>query len=217
MFRGFSFDAAPRHTPGGHGECEREPVAMSLSPTSTSCQPQSPARPPTPPCSMGELASKFDQQHLRIEVEVDPAHLATDHEPLTPPSDDDAFGLPQRAPRPAYSRVSSATLRMQRQTNLKLQCSSSHIKDISKLVQRMVEDEDQCNVCEPETLVPASDSSNLEQDEGVEDVDCELLDADIFSSLKYRRSSDRANGQSGVSKTVRLRKRPSRMLKRSSR
>ncbi|KAF2661974.1 hypothetical protein K491DRAFT_578731, partial [Lophiostoma macrostomum CBS 122681] len=161
MFRGFSFDSPPRQPPAGCDDGDGEHVAINVSPMSPTCQAQSfPARPPTPPCSMGELVSKLDQQHLRIEVEVDPAHLATHNEPLTPPSDDDAFCLPLTQLRPSYSRISTATLRMQRQTNLKLQCNSSHIKDISRLVQKMVEDEDQCNVCTSETRMPTTSDSS---------------------------------------------------------
>lgn len=209
MFRDFSFDAA---RPSSVHDAER--AAMNVSPMSN--PPGYFTRLPTPPpCSMGELAQRLDQQSLR----VDPAYKFPNEEPPTPPSDQVSFStslheLPQR---PSYSRITTATLRMQRQANVRMQCSSSHIDDISTLVQRMIEDEDQCNICEPKSPISTSSSSNADEDEGVDmDYSPPSPREPPLPTLKFRRSGDRLNGCASVTKSVRMRKK-SKIAKRSSR
>jgi hypothetical protein len=222
QFRNFSFE---RHPPSFH---EMERAAMNVSPTSTPSEYPLPLqRPPTPPPTLGDLAHVFGQQSLHVEplplhVEVDPAYnFSPSNEPITPPADESLFPCDSAptADRPTYSRISTASLRLQRQSNARRHCSSSHLKNISKLVEQMVEEEDQCNVCDKTSPVPSSSSSVADEDEGV-DMDytppSPLLHDDLAYTVRFRRSGDRLNSSAAVSKNVRMRK-PSKITKRSSR
>ncbi|KAF2476062.1 uncharacterized protein BDR25DRAFT_339930 [Lindgomyces ingoldianus] len=224
IFRDFSFGPASRHPSSFH---EAERAAMNVSPTSTPLAPPLyPARLPTPPpCSIGELAQRFNQQSLRVDTSSS-YRIPTFYElPLTPPSDDFVFpaDAPQQSP---YSFPSPVALRQQRQANMRMQCSPSHIRDISILVQRMVEEGDQCHICDSKSRTspspspfpspPSSNSSNADEDEGVDMEYSPLAPKDSpLSTLKFRRSGDRLNGQAMVAKTVRMRKK-SKVMKRSS-
>jgi hypothetical protein len=202
-FSHFSFDAASSRAP----EYDAELAAMTVSPTSTRLPPL-PARLPTPPpCSMGDLAQILDQQSLRIAIV--PVQKSA-NEPLTPPGDDVTFAtaLPERRPHLSLStsRINSATLRMQRQANVRLQSSSSHIKDISLLVEKMIEAEDQCNVCEHKPSLPPSPTSD---DEGISmEYTVPNPTAALRTLLPFYRAGDRVDGCTRVSKNARMRRRP---------
>lgn len=104
-----------------------------------------------------------------------------------------------------------ASLRAQRQHSTRLQCDAQHVRDISALVERMVDSGEQCNFCS---------SPARTDDSGVgEDAD-EAADATVKSArgsggavvegrgatLRYRRSGDVLNLQGCVAKSVRIRK-----------
>ena len=207
LFRDFSFESASS-LPSAVFDAER--AAMNVSPTSLPSFKHVPTRLPTPPPTVGDLTQAFDQHTLHIYPD----------EPLTSPSDEIAFPahLHDPCPRgPAYSRLDSATLRMQRQANVRMQCSASHTKDISVLVQSMIEDGDQCNICDPKSRSSSSASSTVDEDEdeGV-DMEYEPSSEPHFSyALNFRRSGERVAGCATVSRTVRIRKK-SRVMKRSS-
>ncbi|KAF2677820.1 hypothetical protein K458DRAFT_423668 [Lentithecium fluviatile CBS 122367] len=201
-FSHFSFDAAPTRA----REHDAERAAMNVSPTSTRLPPL-PARLPTPPpCSMGDLAQILNQQSLRLVV---PSHKSA-NEPLTPPSDEDTFATALPQPRPqlslSTSRLNSATLRMQRQANVRMQSSSSHIKDISTLVERMIEAEDQCRICEQKPSLPPSPTS---EDEGISmDYTVTNPKSEPRSLPLFYRAGDRNPGCTRVAKNTRMRRRP---------
>ncbi|KAF2246501.1 hypothetical protein BU26DRAFT_520962 [Trematosphaeria pertusa] len=197
IFRDFSFESART----------AEPAAVSVCPTSIAPAPP-PARLPTPPpCSVGDLAHALTQQSLRVQVDPSCRFAC---EPLTPPSDELAFPaeLLDRPQQLASQRLASATLRMQRQANTKMQCTSSRIKDISLLV-RMIEERDQCRICEPKSSTPPSPPLS-DEDEGV---DMEYTPSDPKDALRFELPFWRAgekpnnNGCARVSKGVRMRKR----------
>lgn len=201
MFRDFSFDPASR-------EVDR---TCTVSPFSHS---QHPARPPTPPpCSMLDLAHKF----LNIEVDSSPRYRSC-HDPPTPPSDDFAFPVelldtPQQSY--LYPRLSAGTLRKQRQANTRMQCSPSHLEDISMLVQQMIEVGDQCRICDSKSHT-SSNASSSDDDEGVDvDFGPSAPQEPHVYTLKFRRSGDRLNASAAVSKSVRMR-RKSGITKKSS-
>ncbi|ORY16647.1 hypothetical protein BCR34DRAFT_622341 [Clohesyomyces aquaticus] len=226
LFRDFSFEAASRHPSTAAHEAER--AQMNVSPTSipfATPPPSAPARLPTPPpCTMGELAQRFHQQSLRVNTNSFyhssyPSYWtpACFEVPLTPPGDDCSFSA-QQSPYPA---LSSTELRQQRQANTRMQCSSTHIKDISMLVQRMVDDRDQCLIRDsksPSTSPSSSPSPSMSSnyDEGV-DMAYSPTGADELPlfPLKFRRSGERLHGQAMVSRSVRMRKK-SKVMKRSS-
>jgi hypothetical protein len=209
-FSRFSFDA-PSSRASDH---DVHHANMSVSPTSTHLPPLPTRLPTPPPCSMGRLAQILDQQSLRITIV--PTYKSV-NEPLTPPSDDITFAtaLTERRPQLSLStsRLNSATLRMQRQANVRMQSSSSHIKDISSLVEKMVDTKDQCNVYEHKPTLPPSPTS---EDEGIS-MDYTIANSPpvLRSSIPYYRAGDRLDGCARVSKQARMRKRP-RMTTRLS-
>lgn len=198
MFRDFSFS---RHSSEAHAT---ERASMHVSPMSLRHE-YITTPPPAP--SVGELARIFDQQTLRVEI--DPIYEI-------PAQDDCASPTEGRAP--SHSRISTAALRLQRQSNTRRHYNASHLRDMSKLVERMIEEEDQCHVREPESRTPSIASSSSDSDEGI---DMEYTptnpaaDEALLYTLKFRRSGERLNPTAAVAKSVRMRKR-SKITKRSS-
>lgn len=179
-----------------------------------------PARPSTPPPSsydISDLTYALTKQDLRVVVEPD---FRARNEPLTPPSDDDSFEkhIPLR-PKLSLStmRMNATTLRMQRQANVRMQSSLAHIKDISSLVDKMIQ-VDQCNVCEPKSkpLSPAA----VQDDEGVNMDYMPTAKEQMRSMLPFYRAGDRLDGSTRVSKAPRMRRSTgsiSRLMKKHSR
>jgi hypothetical protein len=192
MFRSFSFAPA---SPPSYSAYEAERAAMNLSPTSRPSQQDyfGPAlqhnyasRTYTPSCTIGDLASKLNQQSLRI----DPAR------PSTPPSEADTV-----EPQPLRSRTSASLLRMQRQANARMQCCSSHVRDISRLA-RMIADEEQCTLSATPSRT-ASTSTASDSDEGI-DMDYDALAQGVEPQ---RRAGERRESCIRVTKPVRMRRR----------
>ncbi|KAL6153529.1 hypothetical protein ACJBU6_08674 [Exserohilum turcicum] len=225
MFRDFSF--APVLRPA-YALYEAERAAMNVSPTSKALPPVYDAlRPPTPPCTMGDLALQLNQQSLRINT----ALAAYPARPPTPESDHEQ-GPSHRTHqgRPTYSRIATSVLRMQRQHNSRMQCTSSHARDIAKLV-KMIEHEQQCTVSDPSpaTKSPASPSPSPApsssssppappsarararpsgHDEGVDmDYDMPSKAIDAMVATPAWRAADRRDSCARVTKSVRMRKR----------
>lgn len=216
LFRDFSFDAPPRRP--AQDMAERD--FMGTSPTSTTPSPfDFPSRLPTPPpCSVNDLATALNKQDLRVII--DPNYQPrSPWEPLTPP-DDASFvhNLPE-PPKLSLStvRLNSATLRMQRQANVRLQSSATHVKDIASLVEKMIEVEDQCTVCTRKSKAP-SPTPSLEQDEGVSMDYTPSAKEEMHSMLPFYRAGDRIDGSTRVTKRPRMRRSTcGRITKRSSR
>lgn len=198
LFRDFSFDT-PSSLPDHF-------YTDAASPTSTSPQ-LFPTRLPTPPpCDVNDLVHALDKQDLRVVVGPT---FAASYEPLTPPSDNDTFAnhLPPPPPQLSTARMNSATLRMQRQANVRLQSSAAHIKDISSLVEKMIEAEDQCKLHHPKSK-PSSLSlpSACDMDEGVNMDYAPTAKEQIRSMLPFYRAGDRIDGSTRVSKKPRMRR-----------
>jgi len=211
MFRDFSFEA--RHPAAVDVATDR--AAMNVSPTTMQPAEYFAPLPPTS-SSLGDLVDIFDQQTLQVNVDLDPSYDI--------PSADESVE--------PYSRVSTAALRMQRQTNTRLQCRTSHVKDLRVLVQKMVEEDDQCQVSDstsPTSTSSTSETASLstttttttttttsvsDEDEGVDmEYNSPNPEDGRFYALKFRRSGERLPGCSAVSKTARMRKKP-RAIKR---
>lgn len=134
----------------------------------------------------------------------------------------------------SYADNNPAAIRSQRQRAVRDQCSSSHLREISELVQRMIDNEDQCSVSSV-NLTPATSTFRSRQnsdattesvasslsgpafeEEGyASDIDAVAEDAmddtvdDCGSELDYRRSTDWLAGRMArcsVGKDVRVRK-----------
>lgn len=206
LFGDFSF-AAPSPSLADH---EAERVLMNCSPTSLPSAP-SDTRPPTPPCTIGDLAQLLRGQNLIIDTATARMHTPANGPP-TPPSDTESFSEQQQqqqqhAPRPTYCRASASIMRMQRQANARLQCCSTQVRDISRLV-RMIQDEEQCSVSE--SISPSPLAAPASDDEGIDmDYDCALRAAEPLFSRPLYRAGERHNDNARVSKNVRMRKRSS--------
>ncbi|KAI8933930.1 hypothetical protein NX059_009623 [Plenodomus lindquistii] len=208
MFCDFSFEPVAR---SAYSAYEADRATMNVSPTS---KPASPLpryhRPSTPlPCTVGDLAAQLNQQSLR----VDPSY------PTDQPSPPKECALDQhdeKSRRPTYSRVAASLLRMQRQSNSRLQCSASHVRDISALV-RMIEDEEQCTISEAKSRTSSSSStssieSNSTIPEGHDEaltMDCDPPARELEALLGLQRwqSNERRDSCVRVTKAVRMRKR----------
>ncbi|KAH8728470.1 hypothetical protein GQ44DRAFT_784318 [Phaeosphaeriaceae sp. PMI808] len=198
MFRHFTFDPA---STSSHAAYDADRAAMNVSPTTTS-SPTTPhadqhpfTHPSTSPCTIGDLASKLNRQSLHIDTKV----YRDDSGLLTPPADDNIIEPASAAPQPTYSRVSASLLRMQRQSNSRIQYTSSHLSKISRLVQ-MMQAEEQCIINQ---ITPTQSG-----DEGI-DMDYDQPDSSIEAliSLPQRRACDRPNNGVRVSRGVRMRRR----------
>ena len=204
MFRNFSFEAASRHP----SAVDSDRACANVSPTSTPDPPsRNQNRPSTPPAvSMGELALRFGEQNL----EVDPRYQGTSFlEPAAPSDEDFLFSTdPENSNQHlSYASLSPAAIRQQRQANVLLQCNASHARDISSLVERMVDNGEQCVISAPRPLrsglLPAK--SDFEEDDYASIKRSTHSDGTTYA-LKYRRSGDVLSNQACVSKNIRLRK-----------
>lgn len=211
MFRAFSFDPVGRPT---YSLYEADRAAMNVSPTShvadLRCLYQ---RPRTPsPCTISHLAAQLHQQSLR----VDPCYPSA---APSSPSLGDHHDVEPRSPRPTYSRVAASLLRMQRQSNSRMQCSASHVRDISALV-RMIEEEEQCTVSDSKSrTLSESSSSSIESKSTVPDddddnderrnMDCDHVTRELETLLGMQRwqSNERSGSCVRVTRTVRMRRR----------
>ncbi|KAK3201683.1 hypothetical protein GRF29_164g279220 [Pseudopithomyces chartarum] len=201
LFRDFSFDAPSR----------LQSSSMHHSMETTSPTTRSPAvfptRPPTPPPSydINDLAQALHRQDLRVVVDY---KYRPAYEPLTPPSDDDSFANHIPSPLPLSTlRLNSATLRMQRQANVRMQSSAAHAKDIASLVERMIQVRDQCHVCERKSKSlshPALDDD--EDDEGVNMDYVPTAKEEMRAILPFYRAADRTDGTARVCKKPRMRR-----------
>ncbi|KAH7079875.1 hypothetical protein BKA63DRAFT_505240 [Paraphoma chrysanthemicola] len=207
MFRDFSFDPA---SPPSYSAYEADRAAMNVSPTS---KPDSRdyylTRPPTPPCSIGDLAAQLNQQSLRIEQR----HNAASPGPHSSPTDDDTMqSLQHAAPQPTYSRVSASLLRMQRQSSARMQCSPSHVRDISRLVQ-MITDEEQCTVSDAalrssSTSTTSTRTTSTSSDEAIDlAYDTAARSVEALISMPRWRANERTDSCIRVAKPVRMRRR----------
>lgn len=209
MFRDFSFEAPAPHIFAREVERAYSPFTPSPPPST---------RPPTPPpCHINDLAYRLDQSSLQIEVDHHYTYYNAPHAPRTPPTDDCTIPTELDLPKHSsalYTRLSSSTLRQQRQANQRAQCSSPRLEDIASLVQRMVEDGDQCRVREHKSTA-SSNASKSDEDEGVDmDYSPPPQEPHLYT-LKFRRSGDRLNTGAVVSRSVKMR-RKSGIMKRSS-
>ena len=102
--------------------------------------------------------------------------------------------------------------RTQRQDNLRLQTDSSHLREISSLVQKMVDNGEQCSLCEPTSSHRERSITPCESDDEVTLMGSSQYEASSRRhNLPYRRSTEVLKGRPGVTKDVRMRKSRSRI------
>ncbi|KAF1937665.1 hypothetical protein EJ02DRAFT_458560 [Clathrospora elynae] len=209
MFRAFSFEPA---SPPAYSVYEAERAAMNVSPTSRAIESQYlPNRPLTPPCTIGDLAMQLNQQSLHIDTHI----RCYPRVPLTLQSGEHDSALPtdqMEQPRPTYSRVAASVLRMQRQASSRMQCSSSHVRDISKLA-KMIEEQEQCTINEASSRTSSTSTASASSgdDEGVDmEYDLPAQGIEALAGLPAWRCGDARDSRDScirVTKSVRMRKR----------
>lgn len=162
-------------------------------------------RPQTPPPSVADLARDLNRQTLHLQPDNSHCHMF----PCDPATHTHTHTHTRPDERPTYSRIASASLRLQRQTNTSRHCNPSHLEDMSRLVARMVDDEDQCNVCEPKTPIQSPPSPRNEEDEGIDmGYASPNPEARHTFPFSFRRAADRVSKSAAVVKKVRMRRRP---------
>lgn len=209
LFRDFSF-GAPSQRSYTHAFAHEDDTYIS--PTTTSCPPLPQRFPSPPPCSIGDLAQALVQHSLRIDPEMDRKSSAgsSADEASTPTS---SYA---HVPLLSTQRLNSATLRMQRQANVRMLSSSTHLKDISSLVEDMIKSEDQCHIRDRKSLVPPpSPTTSTSSSEDSSD-DMDVIKVELPSAVPCWRSAESVFGCARVSKSVRMRNK-ARITKRSAR
>lgn len=152
------------------------------------------------------LAHEFSQQSLR----PDSRNVAN----ARPPSGSVSYHqpVPQQHTNTSQSRPqTTASVRSQRQANTRTQCLATRARQLSSLLQHMVDTGEQCSVCPPTSRREPSAPPWLEAEQsGATDFAGEEATAEPSmpgSQLIYRRSSDSpVNAQNYVAKKVRARK-----------
>lgn len=157
LFGDFSFAPTPRR----FFDCQEirqydDDASLSpLSPASPRLMLTPPISRQSTPCDMGDLTDALHQQNLRIQV-VDTQLPSV---PSTSTTIDRQTSLSPTST--SISRLNYATRRMQRQANMRMLSSTSHAHELAKLVQKMIEADDQCTICERTAV-------NDDEDEGVD-------------------------------------------------
>ncbi|KAF4301914.1 hypothetical protein GTA08_BOTSDO09592 [Botryosphaeria dothidea] len=203
MFESFSFQAASRHPSSlDHDDDDYHYHDLSISPTSSPVSEQLESS-----MSVAELSRRFGAQNIGTDLYQTPASPFelpapwTDHDDWTLTS----ASSPTSSYFPEDAFPDPATIRARRQAHTQLQCSEAHMRDISSLVQKMIESGDQCKLATRNDSVVSSDCGDDDDDEGYEMPRSNSSPA-ISKSLRYRRSGE-VLSTAAVSKNIRFRRR----------
>ncbi|KAF2770215.1 hypothetical protein EJ03DRAFT_76853 [Teratosphaeria nubilosa] len=191
---------------------DREP-SRSVSPCSAT------SSLPPPPFSVTDLAAQFSTSRIRRDAQICydscEAYAAQDDDAgwtLEPEDEEDVPSARSPAlPIIPPPRPHSPSQRTRRQMHARLLCSTSHHRDISALVARMVQSSSQCTVTPPEAITATAEPD----DEGYDSTDNSSVGQFRRASLaasrprtSCRRSADFMKTSSGacVSKSTRFRR-----------
>ncbi|KAJ8062570.1 hypothetical protein OCU04_009095 [Sclerotinia nivalis] len=153
MFENFTFGAAPTNPYQCDDDLQLSPrddsYPVPLSPSDNSYPFFDDYKPSTP---LDDIINKFRQQSLSYEDARD-IQSRQYTSPTPSLSGDSEMSSPSNAtqsvpttPTSPYRAGVLACRRLQRQVNVQLQCSTSHIRDISSLVEDMLSNNSQCNL-----------------------------------------------------------------------
>lgn len=219
LFKDFSFAAPSQSSP-----IASDPTGYwNISPTTT--PPPSPGYSNTMAhdrqSSIADLTQKFYCQ--TISSGSLPSSRAY-HDLPTPPSEPDEpseldpWAIPSLDDSQSFDTYSAASIRSQRQANVRWQCSESHAKDIASLIEDMISTGEQC-IFTPRTsrtnsTAPSSPGSDEESRPSCRRTSTSTLP--LRQGLKYKRSGENLKGAC-VARDVRVRKRGSGARKSGSR
>lgn len=212
MFRNFSFDNAARHPSGTGRAYHHHHDAYSIMPPTSSPAPLY-HLPDQAATSITELVQQFSAHTLHVTPRCSTSSLQSLYfDPPTPTSDkasstssSDSESSSRRSSTLSTSSDYFSSRRAQRQLSTRLQCDAAHVRDISALVERMIDAGEHCRV--------AAATAEHGLDEGAAArgrsgrPGAAPPPAGKGHSLRYRRSRDALNMQGCVSKSVRIRKR----------
>lgn len=154
--------------------------------------------------TIGDLSRQFSEQRLSAGSYE---QLSASADAYTPADDGLSY---MESP---YANLTAPMLRTRRQAATRLQCDPAHLRDISALVEKMVDRGDQCAVSSPQFGPSSSSSSKFSDvDADVDDDEIKTLgssrrtSASVSSSYtgKLSTTADGCPSSSGVSKRVRL-------------
>lgn len=167
--------------------------------------------------SISQLSQQFSEQRLYQD-----AALCVRSEPSKACYANDT----DSSPTSAYVGCAiPSKRRAKRQQGVRMLCDPSHLRSIQEMVERMVRSEDQCAVSAPQDIVVEDDGlPNPKEDEGYSSLEDDgrqgstssmssscssSSSSSLFTTeVRYKRSSDPLSaGSTGVSKSVRIRKR----------
>ncbi|KAI6791351.1 hypothetical protein KC361_g7373 [Hortaea werneckii] len=193
--------------------------ASSTRGTSRSVSPCSPTGPfPAPSFSVTDLAAQFAGQRIRRDAQMcyDSCESYAAHDDdagwAIPPADEEDLPQVSRSQTTPIPRAHSPSTRIRRQANARLLCSSTHREDITALVARMVQSNDQCSVNPPPDSL--STSAVIDEDEGYDSSNESLTPVQSRrcsittsrSRVDFRRSSDMKKTGACVMKAARMRR-----------
>jgi hypothetical protein len=148
---------------------------------------------------LSHLAHQFSQH----TIHYDPRAPTSSYSSATPLQyqqthhQQPTYYQPPRSHSSYHCPHTSSSTQSQRQANSSLLYQQSHAREISSLVERMVESGEQCLICSPPPPPP---------DEGLGDMEEDLDDPNLSAhTLGYRRSSDFGSANY-VTKSIRVRK-----------
>ncbi|KAF2100881.1 hypothetical protein NA57DRAFT_54954 [Rhizodiscina lignyota] len=201
LFEAFSFSPSERHPSSlSHHILQVSPMS-----TPTSAYEPVPAS-RRHSLAISELSHKFSEQNISkppssipppsyFDIPVSPSAAPAVRQ--SSPPRDRSWSPPLGG---GYRRLSAAAIRAQRQANIRLLSDQSHLRELSALVEQMVDSGSQCRVCTSTSSSTAtsptlSTATSLPQspiDEGIDEMECaEGEDEDYPSrSLNFRRSGD---------------------------
>ena len=165
MFEHFSF----KQNAVAHGSSTTSTAnSTAVSPTSTRSSSPSLHQAGSSSTSILELSRQFSEHSIDQCLRRAPA-LRPSRQPSTDPSPSHSHDSSIRSSRSStssfssllsnttnYSDMSSTAIRLQRQAHTRMQAENTHLRDISTLVQKMINDGDQCMVCTHPSEEPSS-------------------------------------------------------------
>ncbi|KAF2234384.1 hypothetical protein EV356DRAFT_501950 [Viridothelium virens] len=214
MFENFSFEAAPGQSSSASHEHSYPPHDTSthvsphpsrcVSPTRTSfAQPLQ--------YSISDLSRQFGEHSIRPRTVRADSGYESQRSSIAQEESNVASRVSSLQVPQSSSRQPSVK-RAQRQDSIRLQTETSHLREISSLVQRMVDSGDQCSLCRPTSSHSERSNTPPEDDDDVVSMGLNTHEsAARRHNLPYRRSNEVLRGRPGVTKDVRMRKSRSRL------
>ncbi|CAD6442492.1 dd7a5ccc-ea38-472b-ab92-db7e41419cec-CDS [Sclerotinia trifoliorum] len=154
MFENFTFGAAPTNPYQYDDDVQLSPrddsYPIPISPSDNSYPFFDDYKPSTP---LDDIIDQFHHQSLSYEEArnfqsrqyASPTPSLSGDSEISSSSSDSTHSVPS-TPTSPYRAGVLACRRLQRQVNVQLQCSTSHIRDISSLVEDMLSNNSQCNL-----------------------------------------------------------------------